>query len=207
MLNVAVTYIQGPVGQLEALVNPPPAVGQPVVIICHPHPLYGGTMHNKVVTTLARAFSELDMGTVRFNYRGVGQSVGSYGEGIGETEDGIAIFNWVKQQFPASPVWVAGFSFGCYVAAGLAAKYPDIKQLVTIAPAVNHADFTGFTSVQCPWLLIMGDADEIVPVADVQAWVAHFPLPIKTYYLPGVSHFFHGQLGLLRETVQKALRG
>src|SRR5262249_44128658 len=157
-------------------------------------PLYGGNMYNKVVTTLAKSFAELEIASIRFNYRGVAGSEGSYGAGKGETEDGYAVLHWSQQQFPNNPIWMAGFSFGCYVAAGVAPFERSVQQLVTIAPAVNHFDYNTFTQVHCPWLLIMGDADEIVPVSEVQAWVKNFPVPIKALYLPGASHFFHGRL-------------
>lgn len=203
---MSVTYtpvvISGPEGQLETLVSAPETIEPTAVgIICHPHPLYGGAMNNKVVTTIARTFHELGLHTVRFNFRGVGKSEGSYGEGIGETEDLRAVSAWVRANYPGQPIWLAGFSFGCYVAMRIAAA-EEVAQLVTIAPAVNHVDFAGADQVRCPWLLIMGEADEIVPVEDVKAWVKKLSVPVRSVFLPGVSHFFHSSLGLLSEELK-----
>ncbi|HVV69515.1 MAG TPA: alpha/beta fold hydrolase [Gammaproteobacteria bacterium] len=204
-----VTYspiiIPGPAGQLEALISAPDTQESTAVgIICHPHPLYGGAMNNKVVTTIARTFHELGLHTVRFNFRGVGKSEGSYAEGIGETEDLRAVSAWARKNYPNQPIWLAGFSFGSYVAMRIAAA-EEVAQLITIAPAVNHVNFGDADQVRCPWLLIMGEADEIVPVADVKAWVKKLSVPVRCVFLPGVSHFFHGHLGLLSEELKRNL--
>ncbi len=198
--------IPGPAGPLEALVSPA-ITPEPlaIAIICHPHPLFAGTMHNKVVTTIARTFHELGLYTIRFNFRGVGESAGNYGAGIGETEDLLAVIAWARANFPGKTIWLAGFSFGCYPAMRAAAQEDDIAQLVTIAPAVNHLDFAEANGVHCPWLLIMGETDEVVPVSDVKAWIKTLSVPIHRVFLPGVSHFFHGQLTQLSEVLKREL--
>lgn len=199
-------FIPGPVGKIEAIVAPSADTTNTIGIICHPHPLYGGTMHNKVVTTLARTFNELDMASIRFNFRGIGKSAGSYGHGEGETDDLLAVIAWVRQHFPECQLWLAGFSFGAYVAMQGAIRTSNIQQLITIAPAVNHFSFSDAANIRCPWLLVMGEADEIVPIDAVKNWVKQQPVPIKTIYFPGVSHFFHGHLTELREHIKLAVQ-
>lgn len=200
-------FISGPSGNLEAIIAPPVAESAPIVtIICHPHPLYGGTMNNKVVTTVARAMYDLGLWSLRFNFRGIGASQGVYGNGHGEVEDLLAVIDWVQQHFPKYNIWLAGFSFGAYIAMEGAARVGDaIQQLITIAPAVTHFEFHHGAKIHCPWLLLMGEADEIVAVGEVKKWVKKQPAHIKTIYFDGVSHFFHGFLSNLREQLKVAL--
>jgi hypothetical protein len=162
-------------------------------VILHPHPLHGGTMQNKVVHTLARAFAELGVASVRFNFRGVGASAGRFAHGEGETEDALAVIAWVRKQRPDAPVWLAGFSFGAYVALRAAAS-AQVDGLITVAPAVHLYDFSTLVLPQCPWLLIQGEADEVVPVEAVRAWLSGIVPRPQTLFLPGVGHFFHGHL-------------
>ena len=199
--NQALT-IPGPAGALEALTACPAA--DPVAaiaVILHPHPLYGGTMQNKVVHTLARAFGELGMASVRFNFRGVGASAGSFAHGVGETEDALAVIDWVRTQRPGAPVWLAGFSFGAYVALRAAAS-ARVSGLITVAPAVNLYDFSALSNPACPWLLIQGEADEVVPVEAVRAWLSGLMPRPQTLFLPGASHFFHGRLNDLKSALR-----
>ncbi len=197
--------IPGPVGDLEALLTQPAlSSAKTVSIICHPHPLHEGTMHNKVVTTLAKAFDELGIITVRFNYRGVGQSAGEYGEMLGEIDDLKAVVQWVQQHYDYDALWLAGFSFGSFIAASVANQMA-CDGLVTVAPAVNHADFTRLSNIQCPWFVIQGDQDEVVPFAEVADFAKHPPAPLQFEVMPGVSHFFHGQLIELRSLLKKLL--
>lgn len=201
--------LPGPTGQLETIISPPASESAPVIsIICHPHPLHGGTMQNKVVSTLARVFYDLGLWSVRFNFRGVGTSEGKYDEGEGEVDDLLAVIAWVQKQFPSYGIWLAGFSFGAYIAMRGAA-YPGfaehIKQLVTIAPAVNYFVFSKELKIHCPWLLLMGEQDEIVPLDTVKNWVEEQSIPITTIYLSRAGHFFHGHLVELREQLKTAL--
>lgn len=167
-------------------------------IICHPHPLYGGTMHNKVVDYLSRTLNELGVGTVRFNFRGVEQSEGEYAQGAGETEDLRAVLNWARKQRPGHPLWLAGFSFGAYVALNVAREFP-LAQLITVAPPVNFFDFSGIAAPDCPWILVQGEADEIVPSQTVFDWARNQSPAPEIIRIPGVGHFFHGYLNQLRE--------
>jgi len=200
--------IPGPVGNIEARLAEPaahaPSSSPPTLaIVCHPHPLYGGTMDNKVVTTLNRAFQTLGMHTLRFNYRGVGASDGEFGDAIGETEDLFAVLTWASGRYPNLRIGLAGFSFGSYVAANAAGQMntPPLF-LLTIAPAVNHYDFTALKAIPCPWLVIQGDEDEIVPVKAVQLWASENTHSLELIIFENCSHFFHGKLTALRETIE-----
>jgi len=197
--------IEGPAGTIEALAT---AVDRPAVlhaVICHPHPLYGGTMENKVVTTLARALQECAFPTVRFNFRGVGASGGSYDEGRGETDDAAAVADWAAARWPSSGLIVAGFSFGAYVALRLSAQRQS-ERLITVAPPVQRFDFSGLPVPDCPWLIVQGEADELVDARSVEAWAeASIPRP-SLVMLPGVGHFFHGHLNALRDAVIAEIR-
>ena len=165
--------LPGPVGAIEVATDvPTPEVARTgTAIICHPHPLQGGTMHNKVVTTLERALRELGLATVRFNFRGVGASQGSFDGGHGETDDALALAAWVQRVRPGDALWMAGFSFGSYVALSVATTLP-VRQLITVAPAVTRLDFSALPMPACPWLVIQGEADEVVDPAAVYAYVA-----------------------------------
>ncbi len=198
------TTLSGPAGVLEILAEGFDARFTGIAVICHPHPLHGGTMLNKVVHYLARSCRELGLASLRFNYRGVGKSAGGYGEGVGESEDLLAIIDWLTERYPGMPLWLAGFSFGSYVALRAAGQRP-VKQLITIAPAVNRLDFSHLPIPNCPWLLIHGDADEVVPLEEVVRWVATLAKPPETVYMEGVEHFFHGQLPRLQENLMEKL--
>jgi len=196
--------LPGPSGALEAVLTRPKkeqltAVG----LVCHLHPLYDGTMNNKVVTTVVRAWNNLGMAALRFNYRGVGASEGEYGHGEGETQDTLTMLDWLIGEFPGCRVCLAGFSFGAYVAAQVTAQRSEIAQLLTLAPPVNHADFEQFSGMSRPWMVIQGDQDEIVPFDEVVAWHAKMAPQPDLVVFPGVSHFFHGHLVQLRETIER----
>lgn len=200
-------FLEGPAGKIEALINlPKKTSGDGVVIICHPHPLFGGTMHNKVVYTMARAFQELGLPTVRFNFRGVEHSAGSYGEGIGETEDLLAVMDWLKLTKPSNWLCLAGFSFGSYVATRAAGIVPSVSQLVTVAPAVQSFNFSQITRPNCPWLVIQGEQDEIVPPEAVYSWAANLQPAPELIRIPDAGHFFHGKLIELRQVLIAALK-
>jgi hypothetical protein len=185
--------VAGPAGALETLIetrsDTPAAFG----VICHPHPLFGGTLNNKVVHTLARSFQELGAATLRFNFRGVGASAGSFADGIGETEDALAVIAEGTRRWPGAEVWLGGFSFGGAVAVR-AAPRAGAKFLATVAPAVTLIDVTDIKVPECPWLIVQGDADELVKPQAVLAWAARLTPAPTVRLLPGVSHFFHGRL-------------
>lgn len=193
--------LAGPAGNLEALVDiPAGADGSRVAVICHPHPVYGGTMTNKVVHMLAKAFNELAVPAVRFNFRGIGASAGSYDDGAGETDDAVAVMDWAVQRWPGAALWAAGFSFGGAIAIR-AALVRDVKRLVTVAPAIQRFGVGAVALPRCPWLLVQGERDELVDAGEIQRWVATLASPPQLALLPGVDHFFHGRLNDLRSVV------
>lgn len=197
--------LPGPAGNLELIATPPGETKRnAIAIICHPHPLFGGTMNNKVVSTLARSFKDLGLPTVRFNFRGVGKSEGKFDEGMGEVEDLLAVVKWVQKVSPETELWLAGFSFGGFIAASVAVQIP-ISQLVTVAPQVSRFTSISFPPITCPWILVQGDEDEIVSPEEVYAWVETLNPKPKLIRLPGADHFFHGQLLVLRQKLTDAL--
>ena len=197
---------KGPVGDIEMLLTPVSHENARSVtaIICHPHPLFGGTMTNKVVTTLARALSDVGVKTIRFNFRGVGKSAGVHDHGKGEVEDVIAIARWVKEISPHDALWLAGFSFGGYVAAQAGARL-SIEKLVTVAPQASRFVENPLPPVTIPWLVVQGELDEVVPPAEVYAWIDSLEPKPTLVKLLQAGHFFHGQLMQLRRVLGEFL--
>lgn len=196
--------IPGPAGPLEAIVEDPGGEPAALAVVCHPHPLYHGTMRNKVVHTVARAANRLGAPAVRFNFRGVGASGGAWDEGRGETEDALAVVEWARQHWPGRPLWLAGFSFGSYVALR-AARRAGASRLVTVAPPVRRFPLGDTPDPGCPWLVVQGEADELVDYRAVVDWVDSRPVRPRLALLPETSHFFHGRLGQLQSAVQAFL--
>lgn len=198
--------LNGPVGPIEVLTSVP--AHTPIIkgaaIICHPHPLFSGTMHNKVVTTLARIFHDLGLRTVRFNFRGVGQSVGVHDSGRGETDDVVALAKWAEAVCPGEPLWLAGFSFGGFVAASAATRLP-VKQLISIAPMVSRFREVNLPPVLCPWLIVQGEQDEVISPEEVYAWVDTLQPKPTLIRMPDAGHFFHGKLTELRRLLTDTL--
>jgi alpha/beta superfamily hydrolase len=198
--------IPGPAGALEALIETPvdEAGGTAPVsafgVICHPHPLYGGTMDNKVVHTLARACGERGAPAIRFNFRGVGASAGSYDEGRGETEDALSVIAFGRARWPQATLWLSGFSFGGAVAV-LAAARSHPRRVVLIAPGVTKIDVTAAAPPACPWLIVQGDQDEMVPADFVLGWARSLEPAPQIALMPGASHFFHGRINELRDLI------
>jgi len=197
--------IAGPAGPLEAIAEDPKTSAPCYAVVCHPHPLFGGTMENKVVTTLARALHDNGIATLRFNFRGVGKSAGAFAEGIGETEDAAAVAAYGDSRWAGRRLMLGGFSFGAYVALRLALER-DVSRLITVAPPVDKFDFAALARPPCPWIIVQGDADEVVDARRVIAWVETLDPQPRLLLIPGVGHFFHGALPLLRATVIDELR-
>jgi len=200
--------LAGPAGALEAAVDLPEDDVAPlplVAIVCHPLPTEGGTMHNKVVTMTARALRELGATTVRFNFRGTGQSAGAFDEGRGETEDLRAVADWVRAGRPDAALWLAGFSFGAHVALRAAATLaPDV--LITIAPPVGRWDFADLVLPTMPWLVIQGETDEIVDPDAVYHWLEKSKAQAELVRMPDTSHFFHRKLIDLRGALKNGVK-
>jgi uncharacterized protein len=196
--------LEGPSGTIEAIVEDPGISSTHYAIVCHPHPVYGGTMDNKVVTTVARGLNECSIPTLRFNFRGVGLSLGVFDRGIGETADAAAVAAFGAARWPGRTLIVAGFSFGGYVALRLAQHTP-MHKLIAVAPAVQFFE-PGTGAPNCPWVIIQGDADDVVDPNAVIGWASALtPVP-RVVVLPGVGHFFHGRLRELRDAVITAIR-
>ncbi len=197
--------LPGPAGEIEMLATPAQASSSnTTAIICHPHPLFGGTMNNKVVTTLARVCRDIGLRSVRFNFRGVGKSSGVHDEGRGEVDDLLAIVQWIQTVLPNDFIWLAGFSFGAYVATKAAMQFSP-KQLVTIAPQVSRFKGDDLARVTCPWLLVQGEQDEVVSAEEVFAWIETLPHKPEVIRMPTAGHFFHGQLLELRMVLEERL--
>jgi len=204
-----------------------------LAVICHPHPVYGGTKDNKVVHTLCRAFNEQGIDCLRFNFRGVEQSEGQFDEGYGEYEDLVSVCQFVNAHYPIKHhILISGFSFGASIAIKGALNIPfeksellsrvNVEGLVLIAPPVRYSDFPLACHLNLPTLVVQGDADEVVLAEDVEQWLSPDaclveksrshripiaePFHLQCEVLEGASHFFHGRLVELKETVQVFLK-
>jgi alpha/beta superfamily hydrolase len=194
------TCIDGPAGRLEMVVSDPGEGRSGYAVIAHPHPLHGGTLDNKVVQTLAKAFYRLGYAAVRFNFRGVGESDGVFDDGPGEIEDLLAVEHHAREQFGAVQSVLGGFSFGSYVAAAVASQL-ELRHLVLIAPAVGRLPIA---EVPKDTLVVHGEGDDLVLLADVMDWARPQKLPVVVF--PGVGHFFHGALIDLQNLVMRHCR-
>ena len=215
--GTARTLVPGAAGAIEVASAFPPDA-RAIAVIAHPHPLFGGTMDNKVVTTLARAFVETGHATFRFNFRGVGASEGAHDEGRGETDDMVAVIRQAHAAAGPLAVKLAGFSFGGAVAVRASAR-ADFAQLVLVAPAFRRLTSEGLGAAPDPndaklgppgrhgtanTLVVHGDLDETVPLADSIAWAT--PREVAVVVVPGGEHFFHRKLHILREIVSRWVR-
>ena len=206
--------IDGPAGLLEVVVEDPAQAPVGLAVIAHPHPLHGGTLDNKVVHTLCRAFVLAGWRAVRFNFRGVGQSAGVWDEGRGETVDMLSVVShhMADPAFKGLPLALAGFSFGGYVAAQTHARLTEAaaqgrgpaapQQLVLVSPATSRNEVP---AVPSHTLVVEGEQDDVVPLSNILDWARPQNLPVTV--IPGTGHFFHGQLTVLREVVVRHLRG
>ena len=198
--------LQGSAGVIEALLDTPSGgVFKGTAVIAHPPPLFGGTMQNKVVQTLARAFVQCGWQAVRFNFRGVGVSAGTYDEGLGEAADMLSV---IEQVAPAGPLALAGFSFGAFVTSHVAqtvAPVRSLDKLVLVGTAASRFAVAPVApDLHEQTLVLHGEQDDTVPLTSVLDWARPQYLPVTV--IPGVEHFFHGQLPLLRSLVARHLR-
>ena len=209
-INSEKVTVAGPVGILEGILDipdlPRSTIDSPAYISvnCHPHSLHGGSMTNKVIHTVSRCIAGLGIPSLRFNFRGVGKSEGSFDHGQGERQDLAAAIDWLEKRYPNAKLILSGFSFGAYVTA-LAANDLSPTLLLSVAPPVKRFDFDGFMRPRADWTVIMGDEDELVEFSAVQEWVTTFePVP-QLVTMNGASHFFHGRLLELREHVESCV--
>ncbi|MBK8570403.1 MAG: alpha/beta fold hydrolase [Nitrosomonadales bacterium] len=201
MPTIEKVSIPGPAGTLEVVAHIPDVAPHAIAVIAHPLPTMGGTMENKIVTTLTKTFAELGFAALRFNFRGVGASSGEFDEGNGEVEDALTVTRYALKEYGDLPLILSGFSFGGYVQARAAQQLPP-RQLVLIAPAVTRYPMP---PVPHNTLLVHGELDEVVSLADVMQWARPQRLPIVI--LPGAVHFFHGRLDQLKEIVRRNFMG
>ncbi len=207
MAKVSKQLLAGPAGALELMLDEPPAAqgaNKFCAVICHPHPLYGGTMENKVVATLARTYRDLGIPAVRFNFRGVGASAGKHDAGRGEVDDLLSVANWAVQHYGADRLLVAGFSFGAVVAAAGADKLP-LHHLILVAPPADRYGMDATNSFPCPVCVLVAEQDEVVDAAAVRRWATQLSPPATLLSFPEASHFFHGELVNLRQRVRTEL--
>lgn len=196
--------LSGGAGDIEAISTTPTSLQQSAIaIICHPHSLHGGSMNNKVVTTVVRACRDAGIRALRFNFRGVGHSQGEFDDGVGESEDLLQIMQTITQQQGEVPIYLFGFSFGSYVSYRAALqRAPHL--LISIAPAVTNFDFDS-KQPDCPWVVIFPEADEVVEPAAVEAWYQQLSPQPQLIRYPDTSHFFHGKLIELKATITSCM--
>lgn len=199
--------LAGPAGKLEVTADAADRVEarHGTVVICHPHPLQGGTMHNKVVTMLERSLRESGLDTVRFNFRGVGASQGEFDNGLGEGDDLAAVVAWARRVHPGDALWLAGFSFGSFVTISNAVRL-QAHALVSIAPPAGRWDFSSLRTPTCPWLIVQGEEDEIVDPQTVYDWIDSLDAEPVLVRMPETSHFFHRRLMDLRGAVKHGVK-
>jgi hypothetical protein len=202
--------IAGPVGQLQIHVDVPKTsvAVRGMAVIAHPHPQMGGTMHNKVVHTLAKILSQQGYVAVRFNYRGVEQSQGEYDQGRGEVDDYLAVVAWAKDFFQQTQLWAAGFSFGSYIAASAVNQLPVDLQLQgtwLIAPPIARMNFDALPVLPRPTYVVQGTVDEVVAAEDTYAWCAQRPDQVQLLKLENAGHFFHQRLMDLQQILLPTL--
>lgn len=200
--------IAGPAGNLEGLLEWNPQWSPRLLsLVCHPHPLYGGTMHNKVAFRAAKAAVNAGVPTLRFNFRGVGRSEGEFAHGIGERDDALAALGYLTGRFPNLPVSMMGFSFGSVVALAVGSADPQVNSLVGMGVPVGSSDLSFLQGVLKPKLIVQGTRDEFGPREKVEALFASLQEPKSLHFVEDVDHFFTGKLTELQSTIEKFLEG
>lgn len=202
--------VAGPAGQLDAVLNAADAAGilaakSLLAIVCHPHPLQGGTMDNKVVTTLMRTYRDLGIHVLRFNFRGVGKSEGQFDNAVGELDDLLAVIAWAKSSLPHCPILLAGFSFGSSIAARASYSVVGLVHLTLVAPPVERYDYDRDGAFTAPLCVIQGDKDELVIASGVCDWAAALKSPAVLIRYSEAGHFFHGLLSNLKSDLTETL--
>ena len=199
-------FIESPAGRLEALLQTHDAGAiERSILVCHPHPLYGGTMHNKVVHRLASTLHAQGLAVLRFNFRGAGRSAGQHDGGVGEVEDARSALGELRLRFPMAAPWVAGFSFGAAIASRLATSEPAVEQLILVAPPVLTHEFSELMVSRLPKLVIQGDRDDTCPLEALQGRFPDWAERKRLIVVPGANHFFDKQLAGLAKALLEGL--
>jgi hypothetical protein len=200
--------LPGPAGRLEGLLQERRGREPPLVaVVCHPHPLYGGTMHNKVVHRMAAVLHGLEAAVLRFNFRGAGRSQGKFDGGAGELEDARAAIAFLRRRHAGARSWVAGFSFGSWVAARLAASEPGVERMVLTAPPVRTQSFDVLRTSTVPKLVLQGTGDDVCPLEALEPEYSSWAEPKDLIRIQGANHFFDRQLAVLAQAMDQALAG
>lgn len=203
-------FLEGPAGQLEALLNQGAESATHAALVCHPHPMFGGTMHNKVVFHAMKALNGFGFPVLRFNFRGTGLSQGEHDAGRGEVEDVRTALHWLREQFHL-PIIFAGFSFGTAVGLRAACPDPDVAAMISlgtpVAPVDECAyDFSFLQSCTRPKLFVSGARDQFGPREKLEQLVASLPEPKRLVIIEGADHFFAGRLAELRKAIEEWVR-
>lgn len=197
-------FLEGPAGRLEAILWKPELQTQPAIaaLVCHPHPLFGGTMHNKVVYQAAKSLDRLGIPVLRFNFRGAGQSAGVHDRGVGERDDVKVGLDFLAAEFVNVPLLIAGFSFGCWVGLRVGCEDSRVVKLIGLGMPVNSTDFSFLRKCEKPKLFVHGSQDKFGNAKKVEMLVAELPGEKRLVVVEGADHFFVGKL----DQVDRAIR-
>jgi len=199
-------FFSGPEGRIEGRYHQNETKGAPIVVVMHPHPLYGGTMNNKITYNLYKAFVNAGFSALRFNFRGIGKSQGKFDDGIGELADAATALDWIQQQnMDTSACWLAGFSFGAWISMQLLMRRPEINGFVSVSPPANIYDFSFLSPCPTPGLITMGDSDEIVTEDSVSKLAGKLSSQkganIEYKLIHGADHYYRNNLDEFNDTV------
>ena len=197
--------IAGPAGPLEALLDEPAGEPRAVAVFGHPHPQHGGTMHTKALYQAAKAMPRIGVAALRFNFRGVGRSVGTFDAGPGEKEDFKAAIDFVSERFPDAPIWAAGMSFGSWIAMTVGAQDSRVSLLLGIAPPVDRYDFDALRTCTLPKFIIHGEEDELISIKEIRKFYSQIPEPKELVTIEYANHLFEGKTPLVAEAVEDLL--
>ncbi len=200
------TFFEGPAGRIEAILKEPHGAVTRAAIVCHPHPLFGGTMHNKVVFRIAKAFHQSGFAALRFNFRGTGRSEGSHDEGRGEQDDLRAAISFIEQKYPGAELWLAGFSFGSAVMLRVACAQEQVRALVAAGVPISKYDFGHIVTCAKPKLFVQGALDEFGSAADIERLFEMLPEPKRLKIIKEADHFFEGHLDELEQAVKEFIK-
>lgn len=205
MASDVLREIAGPAGPLEALLDAPDGESRAVAVFGHPHPLHGGTMHTKALYQAAKAMPRIGVAALRFNFRGVGRSAGTFDSGPGEQDDFSAAISFVHDRFPDVPIWAAGMSFGSWVAMTVGADDPRVSLLLGIAPPVDRYDFSALLTCTLPKFIVHGESDELISIKEIRKFYSQIPEPKELVTIEDANHLFEGKTSLVGEAVEDLL--